>query len=60
LKNYVTATGIVFGWLCVVHVWRAIEEGPRLATDPWFLLISVLALGFCVWACRLLWQARKS
>jgi len=54
MKAYVMTTGILFGLLTVVHVWRALEEGPHLATDPWFILITLLAAAFCVWACRLL------
>ena len=47
-------TGAVFGLLVVVHAWRAVEEGPHIATDPWFILITVLAGGFCFWAWRVL------
>jgi hypothetical protein len=54
MKAYVMTTGILFGLLTVVHVWRALEEGPHLATDPWFILITLLAAALCIWACRLL------
>jgi hypothetical protein len=54
VKAYVMTTGILFGVLTVVHLWRALEEGPRLATDPWFVLITLLAAALCVWAWRLL------
>ena len=34
MKAYVITTGVVFGLLTLVHVWRAIEEGPQLAPNP--------------------------
>jgi hypothetical protein len=57
MKAYVTTTGAVFGLLTVAHVWRAIEEGPHLATQPWYILVTVAAALLCLWACRLLWRA---
>jgi hypothetical protein len=54
VKAYLMTTGTVFGLLTVVHLWRIIEEGPHLATDPWYVLITVAAGAFCVWAWRLL------
>jgi len=59
MKTYVLTTGVIFGLLTVVHVWRAIEERAELAKDPWFLLISVAAAALCCWAFRLLWLARR-
>ncbi len=54
MKAYVMTTGAVFGLLTLAHLWRAIEEGPRLATDPWYVLITVAAGALCLWAWRLL------
>jgi hypothetical protein len=54
MKAYVMTTGSVFGLLVLVHVWRIIEEGPHLATDPFYLLITTTAAGLCLWAWRLL------
>jgi hypothetical protein len=45
-------TGVLFGLLTLVHVWRVIEEGAQLATDPWYLLITTIAAGLSVWAWR--------
>jgi hypothetical protein len=60
MKAYVMTTGILFGLLTVVHVWRALEEGPRLATDPWYVLITAVAAALGLWACRLLRLAMRS
>jgi hypothetical protein len=35
----------------VVHVWRVIEE-PHLASDPWFILATVVSAGLSVTAWR--------
>ncbi len=59
MKAYVMTTGVVFGLLTLAHIWRGIEEGPYLATEPWFILITVAAAALCVWALRLLWRSPR-
>jgi len=54
MKAYVMTTGSVFGLLVLAHVWRVIEEGPHLATDPSYILITAAAAGLGLWAWRLL------
>jgi uncharacterized membrane protein len=54
MRAYVMTTGVLFGLIAAAHVWRVFEEGPRLATDPWYLLTSLAAVALCVWAWRLL------
>ncbi len=49
MKTYVVATGVVFGPLTLVHLWRIIEE-PDLASDPWFILVTTVAAGLSVTA----------
>jgi len=58
MKAYVLTTGAIFGLLTVAHIWRVIVE-PHLATDPSYILITVAAAALCVWACRVLWLARR-
>ncbi len=53
-------SGAVFGLLTLVHLWRIIEEGRHLATEPWFVLATVAAGALCVWAWRLLRQSVQS
>ena len=60
MKAYVTITGAVFGLLTLVHIWRVIEEGRRLATEPWYVLITVASAALSLWAWRLLWRLRNS
>lgn len=59
MKAYVMTTGAVFGLLTVAHIWRVVEEGPHLATEPSYVLITIAAALLCLWACRLLWRARR-
>ena len=50
------ATGVIFGLLTLTHLWRMVEE-PGLATDPWFILVTVAAAALCIVAWRV---ARRS
>lgn len=60
MKAYVMTTGAVFGLLTLAHIWRVIEEAPQLATEPWYVLITVVAAALCFWALRLLWRWPRS
>ena len=54
MRAYVMTTGVLFGLIAMAHVWRVFEEGPGLVTDPWFILLTVAAVGLCLWAWRLI------
>jgi hypothetical protein len=60
MKTYVMMTGVLFGLLTLAHVWRIIEEGPHLARDPWYILITVSSAALCVWAWRLVRLSTRS
>jgi hypothetical protein len=53
MKSYLITTGSLFTLLTVMHVWRMSVE-RHLATDPWYILITVAAAGLGLWAWRLL------
>jgi hypothetical protein len=53
MRAYVITTGVLFGLVTAAHLWRAFEEGPRLATDPWFVLLTLGAAVLSLWAWRL-------
>lgn len=59
MKAYVTVTGIIFGLIAIAHVLRMIEEGAKLATSPWYLLITVAAAALSLWALRLLLRSKS-
>ena len=54
MRAYVTTTGLVFGLITLAHIWRVFAEGPPMATNPFFVLITLISAGLCFWAWRLL------
>jgi len=60
MKAYVITTGAVFGLLTLAHIWRVFAEDRRLATDPWFILITAAAAALCLWAWHLLRRSSRS
>ena len=60
MKAYVITTGVVFALLVVAHVWRILEEGPQLAADPWYVLVTAAAAALCLWAWRVLRRLPRS
>jgi len=58
MKPYLVTTGILFGLIAVLHVWRAIAEWPHGSVGPWFALgmAALVALPgvLSCWAWRLL------
>ena len=54
MKAYLLTTGTVFGLITAAHIWRVMAESGALAKDPWFILITALSAGLCIWALRLL------
>jgi hypothetical protein len=59
MRIYVITTGAVFGLLTLAHIWRGVEE-RHLATEPWFILITVASAALCLWAFRLVWRSPRS
>jgi uncharacterized protein (DUF2062 family) len=58
MRAYVITTGIVFGLLVLAHIARGIAEGVHVVKDPFFMLSSLIALGLCAWAGRLIMRRR--
>ena len=54
MKAYLITTGIVFALITLAHILRVFAEGPRLAKDPVFILLTLLAAGLSAWAWALL------
>lgn len=60
MKAYLLTTGVVFGLMVIMHIWRAIVEGPHLAKDPVYIAITLAAAALCLWAFRLLRTTARS
>ena len=60
MKAYVMTTGAVFALLTLAHLLRIILEGPHLATEPFYVLITIAAAGLSIWAWRLLRLSTRS
>lgn len=58
MKSYVITTGSVFALVALAHVARAIEEGSGVLKNPWFVATTILSVGLCAWALRLLKPSR--
>jgi len=54
MKAYISTTGVIFGLIVVMHGLRAVEEGAHVARDPFFVVMTALAAGMCLWAVSLL------
>ena len=54
MKAYLITTGIVFGGVTVAHIAKVWAEWPEPAKNPFFILLTLLAVGLCAWAFRLL------
>jgi hypothetical protein len=54
VKAYVMTTGIIFGLIVVAHIWRAVAEGPSIAANPPYILLTVAAAALALWAWRVL------
>ena len=52
MKSYVITTGVVFGLIALVYIWRIIEEGPHLVKEPLFMPTTARTAGLCLWAWR--------
>jgi hypothetical protein len=59
MKAYIMTTGTVFGLITLAHLLRVVEEGPRLASDPFFVLLTVLSAALSLWAWRVLRLTRS-
>jgi len=60
VKAYLITTGVVFALIVAMHVARVFAEGARMAKDPIFIALTLLAAGLSVWAWWLLGRSLRS
>ena len=58
MKAYVATTGAVFGLLTLAHLWRMIEE-RQMASEPWYILITIASAALSLWAWRLVRRSSR-
>jgi len=56
MRAYLITTSILFALIVVAHIARVFAESTAVMRDPWFVGLTLLAIGMCVWALRLLRQ----
>jgi len=54
MKAYVITSGAIFGLVTLAHIWRFVAEGSRLASEPLFIILTLIAAALCLWAFRVL------
>lgn len=59
MKAYLVTTGVIFGLITIAHIARAFFEGARVATDPFYILLTLLAAAMCAWAFVLLKRSSR-
>ena len=59
MKAYLTITSLLFALLTAVHIWRMVVE-RSVTRDPFFLAITLVAAGLCIWGLRLLRATSRS
>jgi hypothetical protein len=59
MRAYVIVTGVIFGLVTLVHIWRMVEE-PNLAREPWFVALTIATAVLTVGAGRLARRSRAS
>jgi len=50
MKAYIITSGAIFGLITVAHIMRFFAEGSRMATEPLFIVLTVLSAALCIWA----------
>jgi hypothetical protein len=47
-------TSTLFALIVVAHIARVFAESAAVAKDPWFVGLTLLAIGMCAWGVQLL------
>jgi hypothetical protein len=54
MKAYIITTGVIFALITVAHILRFVSEGSRLATEPLFIVLTLVSAALSVWAWQVL------
>jgi len=59
MKAYLITTGIIFALIFVAHIWRILAENRGVATDPFFIILTIVAAALSFWAWCLLRRSTR-
>jgi uncharacterized membrane protein len=59
MKAYVITSGAIFAVLTIAHLLRIAVENRHLATDPFFVLITLASATLCIWAWYVLRRSNR-
>lgn len=57
MRAYLRLTSAIFGLVALAHLWRIVAENRALLVDPFFMALTLVAAGLCLWGLRLLRRA---
>ena len=57
-RAFTTVAGLLFASLFVVHVLRILSEGTGPLHNPFFVGITLIALGLAIWSAVLLFRRK--
>lgn len=60
MRAYLMTTGVIFALIVAAHLVRLVAENLAPATDPVWVLLTVLAAALAGWAWRLLRRSSPS
>jgi hypothetical protein len=60
MKAYVLTSGLIFGLLAVAHVLRIVLENRHLASEPFFVLVTLACAALALWAAFVIRPAKQS
>lgn len=60
MRAYVLISGLIFGAIVIAHLMRVVVESSALATEPHFVLLTLLSASLALWAAALLWRSRRA
>jgi hypothetical protein len=58
MRGYIITSGAIFGLITIAHLSRMVVE-RRFATEPGYILLTLLSAGLCIWAVLVLVRAKR-
>jgi len=59
MKAYIITSAAIFSLITVAHLLRIMMEGARLATEPVYILLTLVSAALSVWGWYVLRRANR-